>query len=71
MGGQVDSSPVIAGEKILIATMKGDIKIIQLRDGKQLMSYELGTPVTGSPAVIDQKIIIGADDGKVYCLGKK
>jgi outer membrane protein assembly factor BamB len=51
--------------------MKGDIKIIQLRDGKQLMSYELGTPVTGSPAVIDQKIIIGADDGKVYCLGKK
>lgn len=71
MGGQVDSSPVIAGDKILIATMKGDVKIIQLRDGKQLLSYELGSPVTGSPAVIDQKIIIGADDGKVYCLGKK
>ena len=71
MGGQVDSSPVIAGDKIVIATMKGDIKIIQINDGKQLFSYELGSAVSGCPAVIDQKIILGADDGKVYCLGKK
>jgi outer membrane protein assembly factor BamB len=71
MGGRVDASPVIAKEKIVVATMKGDIKILQLKDGKQLMSYELGSPVSSSPAVIDQKIIIGADDGKIYCFGKK
>ena len=71
MGGRVDASVVIAGDKIIVATMKGDIKIIQLKDGKQLQTYELGSPMSGSPAVIDQKIIIGADDGKVYCLGKK
>jgi outer membrane protein assembly factor BamB len=42
-----------------------------LKDGKQLWSYQIGQAVVSSPAVADQKIVIGSDDGSVYCFGQK
>ncbi|MBU6402834.1 MAG: PQQ-binding-like beta-propeller repeat protein, partial [Verrucomicrobia bacterium] len=34
-------------------------------------SYDIGQPVTSSPAVADGKIAIGADDGSLYVFGAK
>jgi hypothetical protein len=36
-----------------------------------LWSYEIGQPLTASPAVAAGKIIIGSEDGNVYCFGTK
>ena len=33
-----------------------------------MWSYTTGGPVTSSPAVVDGKVYVGSDDGKVYCL---
>ena len=71
MGGRIDASAVIASNKIVIPTMKGDLKIVNLKDGKTLLSYEIGSAICGSPAVIDGMIVVGAEDGKIYCMGKK
>jgi eukaryotic-like serine/threonine-protein kinase len=39
--------------------------------GKPDWSYEIGAAVIGNPAVADGKIVVGANDGVVYCFGKK
>lgn len=69
--GRVDASPVLAGEKLVVANMRGDVMILDVADGRLLWSYELGSAITGNPAVIDGYIIAGAADGRIYCFGGK
>jgi outer membrane protein assembly factor BamB len=69
--GRIEASPVAAGSRILISNMRGDILALDSSDGKIIWNYELGTPVLGTPALIDNKIIVGAEDGRIYCLGRK
>jgi outer membrane protein assembly factor BamB len=68
---RVHASAVIAGNRVLAANLRGDIFLIGLETGKILLEYELGSPVVSNPAVYNEKIIIGAGDGMVHCLGKK
>ena len=41
------------------------------RTAKQLWSYEIGQAVDQLPRRRGEKIVIGADDGGVYCFGQK
>jgi outer membrane protein assembly factor BamB len=45
--------------------------MLALADGRQLWSYDLGQPVASSPAIAAEKIVMGCDDGNVYCFGQK
>jgi outer membrane protein assembly factor BamB len=45
--------------------------MVGLDTGKQLWSYEIGKPIQSSPAIADGKVVIGCDDGVVYCFGEK
>ena len=69
-GRQVEASPVIAGDKVLVANMRGDLAMVNLSDGKPVWSYEIGSQIIGNPAVAAGKIFVGAFDGNVYCFGK-
>jgi len=77
--GQVDSSPVIVaarpgspqGDKVVVGSEDGRLYIVNLADGKESWTYEIGAAITGSPAVAGGLIVIGADDGGVYCFGEK
>lgn len=69
--GRVDASPVLAKNGLLIATMRGDVLIMDPSEGKIEWSYELGAPITGTPAVLNNTIIVGADDGRIYLFGMK
>jgi outer membrane protein assembly factor BamB len=40
-----------------------------MENGKELWSYEIGKPLTASPAVANGMIIIGSEDGSVYAFG--
>jgi eukaryotic-like serine/threonine-protein kinase len=44
----------------------GRLYLLSLADGKLIWSYELGKPVTASPAIADGWVVIGAEDGNVY-----
>jgi outer membrane protein assembly factor BamB len=69
--GRVDASPVLLGQQLLVATMRGDLMLLNASDGKITWTYELGSAVFGNPAVIDGYIIAGAQDGRIYCIGQK
>lgn len=69
--GRVDASPVLLNQLLLVATMRGDLMLLNASDGKTRWTYELGSAVFGNPAVIDGYIIAGAQDGRIYCFGKK
>ena len=43
--------------------------LLTLADGRELWNYEIGQPVGTSPAVVDDRVIVGAEDGNVYCFG--
>ncbi len=69
--GEVDSSPVICGDKVIIGSEDGRLYLLKLSDGKQIWSYDIGQPVTSSPAVANQMVVVGSDDGYVYAFSSQ
>ncbi|MGD9648477.1 MAG: PQQ-binding-like beta-propeller repeat protein [Pirellulales bacterium] len=67
----VDSSPVIAGDKVVAATIRGVLYVIDAKTGSVDWQYDAGGSFTASPVVVDGQIIIGNGDGTLYCFGAK
>ena len=70
--GDVDASPIIAKDRVLVASRSGRLCILSLADGHEIWKYDIGQSPTGTPMVARGVIVIGDDDGWVYCFaGKK
>ncbi|NUQ65197.1 MAG: PQQ-like beta-propeller repeat protein [Pirellulales bacterium] len=67
--GQVDSSPVVAGNLALVGSGDGRIYAVDLQTGKEVWRYEVGGHVAASPAVAAGRLVIGTDAGDLYCFG--
>jgi outer membrane protein assembly factor BamB len=67
--GRIQSSPVVAGDKVVFGSDDGRLYLVRLLDGREIWSYDTGQPVASSPAVAGKKIVIGCNDGNVYCFG--
>jgi outer membrane protein assembly factor BamB len=65
-GGQVDSSPVIAGDRVIVGSDDGRLHIVDLASGEPIQTYDLGDSIVSSPAVAGRWIVIGCEDGNVY-----
>ena len=66
--GDVDSSPVICADSHVIAgSNDGYFYALDLSKGEEVWRYEVGAPVKTAPAVAGDFVLIGADDGNVYC----
>jgi outer membrane protein assembly factor BamB len=68
-GDEVNSSPIICGDKVVFGSDDGWLYVVGLADGRQLWSYPIGQPISGSPAFGEGVLVIGADDGWVYAFG--
>ena len=69
--GDVDSSPVLCRDgAIVFGSMDGRLYCVEGATGKQRWSYEIGSDIASSPAVANGLILIGANDGNVYCIGE-
>jgi outer membrane protein assembly factor BamB len=68
---RIESSPVIAGNRIVAATAAGKIYLLDANSGKAVWEHETGGSFTASPAVVDGRIILGNGDGTLYCFGSK
>jgi outer membrane protein assembly factor BamB len=62
---------VVCGNKVVTGSDDGRMYVLSLDQGKELWSYEIGQPVGSSPAVSDGKVVIGSEDGSIYCFGAK
>lgn len=65
----VDSSPVIAGDKVVFGSDDGRLYMIGLGNGQLLWSYDIGQAISSSPAVAGGVIVVGCEDGMVYSFG--
>jgi len=68
---RVESSPVIAGLRVVTATTAGKISLLDAATGEAKWEYDAGGAFTASPAVVDGRIVLGNTDGTLYCFGAK
>ena len=45
--------------------------MVNLAKGELVWSYEIGEAITSSPAVVNNTVVIGSEDGNVYAFGVK
>ena len=69
--GKVDSSPVVAGDRVYVGSLDGNLYVLDLTTGAEVQRLELGRGIAASPAVADGCLVIGTTDNKLYGLGKK
>ena len=51
--------------------MDGKLYLVSQKDGKEIISYEIGEPISSTPAIVGTKIIVGCEDGNVYAFETK
>ena len=62
---------MIAGNLALFGTVRGRLQALQMADGKEVWNTEVGGRFTASPALSENRMVIGNDDGTLYCVGGK
>lgn len=68
---RAESSPVIAGELSFFGTVRGRLQAVDMKAGEEVWQTEVGGRFTASPAVSDGRVVIGNEDGVLYCIGGK
>jgi eukaryotic-like serine/threonine-protein kinase len=43
--------------------------VLDVTSGKSVFQFEAGGPLSASPAVAGGRVVIGSQDGKLFCLG--
>lgn len=71
--GQIDSSPVIAGDRVFFGSLDRNVYAVALQDGKQVWKYNAGQRITAGPAVGENVLVVGTEgtDGLLLCFGAK
>jgi len=69
--GKVDASPVIAGDRVYVASSSGEILALAIESGEPKWSFDTGSPILASPSIASGRLLIGTVDGQLYCFGTK
>lgn len=67
-GGFLGTAPIRAGKHIIIATLKGEVIVLDAQKGKETMRFSLGEPIRYAPVVDQGRIYVSSMRGKIYCL---
>jgi outer membrane protein assembly factor BamB len=54
---------------VFIGSNDGRLYVLDLAKGTKVWEYEIGSPVSASPAIAAGRVVVGAQDGRVYCFG--
>ncbi len=68
---KIDSSPVIVGDRVFVASTDGRFYALRLKDGSTTWEKQFNGGFISSPAVAFERLVIASDRGVVYCLGSK
>ena len=47
----------------------GRFYVLDLATGRKIWAFEAGAPLTASPAIAAGRVVIGSQDGRIYCFG--
>ena len=50
--------------------MRGEIYILKLSSGEIVWKFDTGSPILASPSIAGGKLVIGTEDGILYCFGE-
>lgn len=64
-GGALGTPPVLAGGQLLVATLTGEVRVLDPRTGRQVKSYGVGHPVRSQPVVHEGWIYLGTTNGRL------
>lgn len=70
-GDRVNSSPAIGWGACLVSGCDAKLRAIDLKTGDERFAADLGSLSPGSPAVVNDRMIIGTDQGRVVCLSSE
>ncbi|MFH1573033.1 MAG: PQQ-binding-like beta-propeller repeat protein [Acidobacteriota bacterium] len=69
-GARVESSPLIAGNRVFVGSNDGKLYELDLATGKKNGEFVAGAALSASPAAGRGALVIGSQDGMLYCFGK-
>ncbi len=67
-GGHLAAPPAVAGGKIVLATVAGEVLLLDPEKGTVTRSYNVGAPVRSQPAIVDGRIYVGTQNGRLVCI---
>ena len=67
-GGHLGPPPLAAGNKILVATLEGEIQVVNPKTGKVERRFAVGSPIRSQPVVSHGWIYVGTEDGKLVAI---
>jgi len=70
-GGSVASTPIIAGNKLIAVTLKGELLILNCDNGKVLFKKETNKTVRSSPVIKDGIVFIPTTTGELISVNTK
>ncbi|MFP8954790.1 PQQ-binding-like beta-propeller repeat protein [Natrialbaceae archaeon A-arb3/5] len=68
LDGEVRASPVVIGDVVCVGDSTGSLYGIDATDYDHLWHFGLGGAITSTPAVGEQQLFVGSDDGVLHCL---
>jgi outer membrane protein assembly factor BamB len=67
-GARVESSPLIVqDERVFVGSNDGVLYELNLATGKKIWTFTAGAPLSASPAAAQGALVIGSQDGVLYC----
>jgi outer membrane protein assembly factor BamB len=55
---------------VFFGSNDGRFYVVDITSGKKVWEFEAGSPISSSPAVGGGRIVVAAQDGRVYCFGE-
>ena len=54
---------------MFVGSNDGRFYVLNLTNGAKLWEFNAGAPLSASPAIANGRIVIGSQDGRLYCFG--
>jgi eukaryotic-like serine/threonine-protein kinase len=67
-GDRVNGAPAVAGGLVFVSGCDAQLRALSVGAGEEKFATDIGALAPGSPAVLDDRIIIGTDQGRVVCM---
>ena len=71
IGGTLATTPIFSKSCLITVTVNGELIVLNLSDGKKILSKSLNETVRTSPIMKEGKIFVPTTSGKLFCVDTK